>query len=812
MDKHFTDREEFRNDIIELLEKYQHGNIVYILSGKSGFGKSAFGQHIIDMFKGTYLCIKVKMLVGEKISLDEGFYFRRITMEVSSKSNLYGYPSFSEFFKNASNPLIQKLYTRQIEQDLATTHPFMDMAVNFYRRNDPMECFSEYQNLFPEDSRYIYMLLGEYLFECFKYPKRVILNIENVQNIDKLSLLKLIELIKRCTNLFLLLEFTSTTNSLIEAKNFEENFYDCGAYVITKNLKKLNYKSTCEILEYMYPDIDSIKREEVKRSIFITIDGNIRQLSDIDSIYELSDNESERNIVCSNSTDYTLTRLENLKDNNQIMLLCFVIAHMGKVDISVLKEMIRRKQYLLYLNFDNIVEMLSGSNGLLKTEHSQILVSHDSIPQRSNEIPLLKNRISLGYTIWIEYYENQLTLCEEKNIHSKTELVKKLCYFYNKYPPRSLGIIHLFQDIRKIALNSQNPEEAIAFLSTLGKNVQYCDTAELSNKIKNFLLKIYYESGLYKDAYSLLEDSKFMTDKSYILYKAILNNRLQKNEEAIEICNSAIEKYSKDERFVLCANLIILISAASKNDYKLCEEIFNDCISRQEFKNCYEYGFLLRNSEIVLPLQEAIPFLEQSAIHFKSYNAPIMEAHSRVSLLMNCSRIGFFGKAAENLLITKRLLHEESLERYILLNDEVAFQMCMGDFNPKLQDDLMLAMCTATTVFPKLIINKNLLILYTKNKEWSKGEEIVQYLLEQINLETNRLNICFTYWNISYFYKQFDPVQYEIYFNEYQRAYNELMSKPLRKSVLQRNMFHKPGNEFVIEFLSYWHFPIPDLI
>lgn len=810
MNEYFTDREEFKNDIIDLLKNVQNKNVVYILSGKTGLGKSAFGQHIINSFKGYYLCIKIKLLIGESISLNEGFYFRAIAQEVSKLGKMYGYCTLSDFLKNTSDPIIQKIFNMQIRKEVSEALPLLGAVSTIYNKNDPTDFFTEYEHLFPDDSHYLYLVLTEYLVQCFCDQQRVILNIENVQDIDGISLLKLKELLKKCDNLFLLLEYTTGDDSLLPAKKFEENFYDSNTEVITKKLKKLNYKSTCDILENMYPEKQKLRSEKIRKDIFITIDGNIRQLSDVESFYELSDDDIEENGYFEDHTDYTLSRLKNIKDKNQIMLLCLVISHMGKVDISVLKELIYSKMYILFLNFNNILKKLGGKQGLLEWDQSQIRVSHDSIIQLSKTIMPLKNKITLAYTLWIKYYENLFQLSKTEKTINKEGVVEKLCYFYSMYPPMASGLQNLFSDIRKIVLSSCNPDIAVSFLSNLSENAQYCEDAELQNSIRYFLLKIYYEAGIYSKAYDLLGNINFTSKKIYILYQAILKNRLQYYSESIKICENGIKEYDTDYHFILCAKLIIFISAASSNDYELCETVFSECVNEDLYKNYYEYGFLLRNSEIVLPLQDAIPFLEQSAEHFKCLHAPIMEAHSRISLIMNCARIGYFGKSAQNLVIAKRLLQHESLERYVLLNDEVALRMCMGDFNINLQDDLKLAMCTATTVFPKLIINKNLLILYAKNKQWEKGEEIVDYLLELLQEETNQLNICFTYWNISYFYKQFDQIQYEIYYLEYQKLYENLLSKPIRKSVIEKNVFHKPGNEFVIEFLSYWHFPIPD--
>lgn len=805
MNDFFVDREDLRKDILDILNDVQFNNIVYILSAKSGYGKSAFGQHIINQVKGEYLCFKISIPVGSNISLDEGFYFRNITTAVNKKSELYSYQSLREFLKNTDNPVIKRMFHTSISESLVGELPFAKAFSTLWNHNDILDVIPEYEHLFPDDSRYIYMVLTEYIFECFRYQKKVLLNIENIQTIDKLSLMKLQELLSKTNNIFLLLEYTSENDSLEGAKKFESNFYAEEVEVFTRRLKKLDFDNTCRILDNLYPNNSKFKNENSLKKIYFTIDGNIRQLSDIEEVYELS-NDRLLSIAGVN-LNYTYERLNNIKDKHQIMLLCIIVAHMGNVNIATLKHLLIINDYVSYMNLSELLSILCGENGLLKAENYNVSIAHDSILDNMKNIIRYEIKLTLAYTWWIAFYEGQLK--KNSNFTERNIVIKNLCYFYSVYPPAAIGILTLLPDVRKIALNSFNPDEAVSFLLEFYDYIDYFKDTELINKINEFLLELYYELGIYNKAYTIFKNMSFQYPKEQVLYDAILQNRLQNCEKAIILAKEGIKEYKSDKRFELCANLIILISAASKNDYKLCESVFETCIKEKSFEKYYEFGFLLRNAEIICTLKDSIDYLERSIEHFKKLKQPIMEAHSRISLLMNCSRIGDFEKAYTNLEVAKNILKGQSLERHILLNDEVAIQMCMGNFCLALQDSLKLAMCTAQDVFDKIIINKNLLIIYAKNEQWEYGQEIVDYLLNILERETNKLNICFTYWNISYFYKHFDKIQYDLYYNKYKNSYNELAKSSLRKNVADRNVYHKPNMEFVIEFISYWHFPIP---
>lgn len=807
MNQYFVDREDISKFLLDMIYEPQYKNIVYILSAKSGYGKSAFYQNIMNHIKGQYICHKVSIPIGHNISLDEGFYFRSLANQVTKNSEIYNYESFHEFIKNTKNPLVHRLYFNRLAEDTSEVLPAIKALSTVYRQNNILDTSTEYQYLHPEDSRYIYLLFMEYMLSCFQEQEKIIINISNIQKIDQLSLSKLLELLQRTKNIFLLLEYTSETESIEQAKIFESNFYSDKITIVTKKLKRLDFENTCKVLKNIYPEDIQLMDEATKREIYITIDGNIRQLSDIDNTYELS---SENIPISHAKLNYTEQRLKNMTDVNQVQILCIVAAHLDSVKISIFKDLLSKKLYYVYINSSVILEKLCEENGFLEIENEQIVFAHDSIKESIFTIPRFEIKISLAYNWWIEYYEELLKSQSHFFNYEKTTVIKRLCYFYSMYPPCAPRILTLLPDIRKIALNSLNPEEAMSFLHMFFDYMKELQDNSLSEKLNRFLLDLYYELGIYNKAEVIFHYLQFEQREIQILYGAIIQNRCQNCEKALDIIEKGIRDYGDNEHFRLCANLIKLISHASNNNYDLCEQIFQQSIKTMSYERYVEYGFLLRNAEIVCTLRDSIPYLEKSVNHFKKYNLPLYEAHSRISLLMNYSRIGQFQDAEINLKAAKRLLKNNTLERHILLNDEVAYHMCSGDFDLNFQNDLKLAMCTASYVFDKIIINKNLLLIYAKNKCWTEGQELVEILLAILENETNRLNICSTYWNISYFYKCFDKIKYNFFYDKYKKIYNELLKKTMRKSALEQDVFHKPDMEFEIGFISYWHFPIPD--
>lgn len=807
MSDFFVDRIELKQNLFELLNDVQLQNTVYILSSRSGLGKSEFCNQIIKNVCDKYPSVKISIPIGENISLDEGFYIREIARTISEQSKNYNYESLDEFIHNTDNSVITKIKAHKLAEESEELHKLVKPIHSIVSYFDNTGSFSEENLLNISDSRYIYIILNEYILHCCDLSSKVVINIENIQQIDILSLTQIKELLKKANNIFLLLEYTSRNDSLNEAKRFETNFHVGYTKVETRRLEKLGYEYTCELINYICPN-KNIMNEETLREIYVTIDGNIRQLSDIENVFEISDKDTSINT----QENFTLQRLKGMNNAHQIQLLCLVYAHMSQVPNEILKLLLSGKEYVLFLNYESILSELMGDSGLLEFDSvsNTIKLKHDSIRMEMKKIPRYEVKIALSFSWWIDFYEKELKKAGKNDWRNIKEIVKKLCYFYCYYEPAAGKILSVLPHIRMIAINSINPDEAISFLIGFYDTFKKLNDPEQLYTLEKFLLNIYYELGIFDKAYSVFKNISFRSVKTYNLYKAMLLDRLQQESEAIKIVDMELAKTS-DRRYELSLYMIKMIAAASINQYDECTKIFEYIYNNKDiYSKYFEYGFFLRNSEIVLSLRDAIPYLKESIQFFQNRNEKIYEAHTRISLLMNCARAGLFDEAREQLGIIKTAPKNNSLERHIILNDEAALEMCRGNYNKALEDELKLAMCTAQVVFDKIIINHNLLILYKKNEQMAEGRQVVEYLLELLGSETNRLNVCFTYWNISFFYKGYDDIQYTYYYNKYITLYRELTSRPIRKSVIETDVAHKPNMEYVIGFISHWRFPIPE--
>lgn len=803
MGDYFVDREDISNDIENNICS-SIGNTAYILYAMSGIGKSAFCHQVLKQMYEKYKIpgIKVSIPVGANISIDEGYYFRELVKECSDKCKIYGYMPFSEYLKKNDSPLVNRILSHQVADNFQGLSTLVKPLIALASYIDGSDYFDENLYYSPSDDRYVYIILVEYLRYVLKKYNRFIINIENIQQVDIISLQKLQELLKNESNIFLMLEYTiSSENDRNDVYSFMSNFDNFCDNKYIKKLTKLDFDNTCKLLSYLYQNNDIISDRENLHQIYLQIEGNLRKLSDIENVFEIYDENPS--ILSEDYTDITIANLTA----TQLQILCLVATHSAMVDESILKQLlIEYNKYQIFVLFEKEMNVLINEKRLLKVKDNIIQLSHDSI------LSVLKHtkympKMDLAVSWWVEFYEKQLKTDSSYDA-SNIEIVKKLCFFYCQNDMYNRKIIKLFPQIRILALNSINPEAAVAFLSDSAYAISEINDIDICNRHNEFLMKLYYELGLFEHSYNYI-DSINMNQKQKFLYKVALLDRLQHNEDAVCLINQEL-KDTADTHYQLCLQLIKMISEASNNRYDSCLSIFKDIEENDKYHNYIEYGFLLRNSEIVLPIKQSLQYIHKSIDFFNERNLILYEAYSHITLAMSSARIGFFEDARQAIKKAKILLSGQTLERHILLNDEAAIEMCSGNYNVELIYDLILASSTAVTTFDRLIINKNLLILYKKNKLICEGEELVNYLLELIELENDKLNICYTYWVISYFYKNMNNEKYQNYYKKYQEIFHSLVCSSIRQSALESEVYHKPNMEYVIGFISYWHFPIPE--
>jgi len=793
----YINRNTEKQNLLDDISSFNNGNRVVIIHAPSGVGKSAFCHQIMHMSKSIIVGLKITIPYGRNIELGQGLYLKTIATEIDRNAKIFNYLSFNAFLRKLKSKDLKKIYNLKLIEDLQPLGKFIKPISTVFSRLNNTGCFNAELYLYEDNENLLYTIIKGYIRFVLQ-QQNILLNIENIQSIDTNSLTILKELLDE-NGIYFLLEYTLDDNNINEVYKFSDNFKHRNCKIDVIKLEKLGFDDFCTIMHNI-PNIDRTKLHDY----YLNIDGNLRQIVDIESIISLSC--SQHSIDCSESiTNYTAEHLKYI-NRHQMQILCLVVVHNCKVKASVLSEMLMLKQYELFILIEKELCELSSIHKLLYNHDGHIELVHDSIYHLVINNQDFFITLTTAYSLWISYYEKILS--SKKYYVEDFDTIILLTHFYTNFEYSYKKVLDLLPHIRELACRSSNPTMIIDYLLKFDEKIRKINNVTLSKKINYFILRLCYDLGLFEMAYNQLSNidlNGYNTD----IYYAMLNDRLMNYEESLVIIQTCLAK-NPDNRTKLYLLLIKMISCASLNRYNDCVEIFNEICYNEIYKDIKEYGFFLRNSEIVLSLEESIKFLEESIKFFNPIDK-ICAEQARISLSMNQARLGLLDKARLNLSIAKETLYNLTLEKHIILNNMAAIEMCDGKFNDSIIEYLRLAGFYAFSIFDKLIVHKNLLIVLKKINQYLQGEIVVEYLMKQIEKEKNKLNICYTYWNISYFYKGYDTTKYEYYYNHYTLLLAELQEHGLRiDESYQSGCTYMPNMEYVIEFISYWHFPLPE--
>ena len=789
----FVDRQDYTESLSKLMRNCNHSSFVYILAARSGYGKTSFFRNFLsDSLSEDWICHSVIIPDQVDKSFEAGGILRRTAEVISEDSNACGYLPFGGFIRGTNNPIVKRIYEDKLAQ---TTSPWFKMgeSINSILHQHSREKTVEtYQIINPIDEKLNNLLVKEYLKEAL-YGRKNVIRISNAQNLDSTSTDGIVDVMKAVSSVVFLLEYTLDDDGSMEsAQKLGEYFEEYGITNHVRRLEKLEKRYTKDVFDSLHMGENIELSEKQFDDVFVKIDGNLRQLTDVETVFVISGQEN-----------YTEARMEKLNDTNAKHLLCIVATDRGEVSKATLDEMAANQAFPLSLCLEETLSALGGNHPFLLHDKDNYYIAHDSVTRLVLQMDHFIPARTQAYQWWIEYYESKVR--NEKCF----ENIRSLCYFYSVYEPCYVSIPSLFPDIRIMARNSANPSNTLSFLSSIADSAEQVEKKSLANDIRYFLMDLYYELGFYDEALSLLDDVEFEQNEVHYIYTAMLYNRTKKYSNALSLLDEKVHIYPQNDHFRLCAGIIRLLCYASMNQHTQSEKLFYELLEDNSFRTYKEYGYLLRSSVLSCSLDETICFLKKSIEFFRGIGETEAAGHSEISLMMTYCRSGQTDKARVCLQNAKDHLDNNSMVSLILINNEVAMRFCDKEFDMSCESSLQLAMSLTDYTFDKIVIGRNMLLLYIENQEYKKAEDIANYLLKLVEQEPNELCVCNTYLQISYFHKSTGSSLFDTYYQKYTSLYNELENRGLRKCIRESAKICRPNNEYTIGFLSFWSYPIP---
>ena len=807
----FINRKKDIDYLIDCIQNMVDDNRIILLKGKSGIGKSAFTRKVL--FDQYYRdCVKVRLEDGGA-RLPEGRCIEKLAQEIDRAAEFNNkLVSLSDFFNNSKGSRLKKRTFDIIKKAALKAVPgfgnLITTGTNLITKSGEFDSELFFNSSITE----VILVLKSYIDYNLQNNKLVI-NIENIQIIDSTSLELIRQTIENNKSILYIFEYTTNSASKINEDTLRERLTIKNSSIEERELKKLSFEDYLQIINQKGLDKKSI--DTILKYTYIKFDGDLRNLTDTEVI--LSFDQNITSILKAISEDNFNPRKSNIQslNENERFVLSAIVAHNSEVSSEDILYINKAKEVRhLLIDIDTALTKLDQQQLVFKSGNS-ISIRHDSVSKEIQQAEEYVKYIFIAHKIWSDYYGKLLS---EKNFsrHSKEIILYYLFQSLLNANPEKL--IPILPEIKGIVVNAIRPDTAVDYLESLRKILDTHPKAQVAGLYYE-LLEIYYYSGIFDKAYDVLE---MIDEESYrhAIFKAALLNRLDRHSEAIKFIKEKL-KLSSHPRLELCLKLILFISYRSILDTKSCKDVFNELRVNPAYRDYQEYGYFLRNSEIILPLEQSIFYAQESVEFFKSLDSNIQVGHSKITLSMLYAWSGDLNEAMKELKDAERILAGKTLERHILFSNKAAISMYQGIFSDEVEDLLIEARTTALTPFEKLAIFINMLIFYTQRDETDKCELVIANLLSIIELENDKIMHRLTYYHVAMAYKKNMPPLYERYLIKTKSIhqsinkdeYDDYWSLRLQltneiNDMSQHYVFLLKYN-FEPCFISYWHFEIP---
>lgn len=626
----------------------------------------------------------------------------------------------------------------------------------------------------------------EYIkFLLQKYP--FVLDITNIQNIDFMTVRSLQKILTDNNNMYFIFEFTtinSDTTKLWKLVKTFERYADIEVAEITK----LSSEYALKIVQpNNFSEIDAFQKFYTEIA-----DGNIYKLRS-------AKNEISKGNTYNLQQDPILSQISKLSYGQKI-ILAIICLNNGVINRTTLLDIIEKTKDTYYILNDDIFalqDLIDIFPDVCKIKHATIIDSFNLSPENYAAV--------VAYKLLLQYYTLKVTTTEISNdiISYQYEIIK----LHSIFDP--IQILSEIKVLKKILVTCLSEENGTALLTSIFNSI----TDDVENNVKIHIINIAYEAGFYKTAFKLLNEIECSKNKYPLLYCMLLN-RNDYHIECIELCVKHINK-SINDRITMILKMIKMLSERSLNNNAYVST-FWDIYNTTRYKQYYEYGFLLRNAQIVFDYQASINYLNESISFFTEKKSYKDAACTELTLCVQLARLGKLDIAQKRILAVKDELFNSTFEKHIVMLNMVAIELLSGNTNNDIFLQLERCLVTAITSFDKIVILNNELCWHILNKSSEQEFIAVKKQLDlALNVEPDKRLHRRTYINYAKYYDNvLNNIEKSLYWEKVASQIilpnDKLGNAFLRpEAAVDTELQYLASKPYYISFITYWHFDLP---
>ncbi len=694
-------------------------NITLFVEGASGLGKSRFVSQAFNELNS--LSIKIEVPNNDNKRHSAGTYLYSLAKSIDelakdSKSDS-SYDDIELYQRSLAPNLKHRLQTA-IKKDIAKITPVKHIAETLLDQADRTSNYTREQ-LFDSNTSEVHQFLIEYVTTQLQ-KENVFVGVENVQCIDDYSLECLLN-IASFHNVRFVYEYTT---ELEEADVWQ--LAELKRKLISKGL-------LCDSIVIEPIGVEEFKDYFEKNqdiawslisSAFKDWKGSLRPLNDIiaEELNEQKVREALSPLQNSNC-DPTLISSYRLKELSKAEQLIFTIicCHPEPAREDLIKLAIKDPSICrICFDINGLLSKLHNK-GFIKQVHNEWQPTDDSISAIWLKDPVSQRYKAIAYSFW--FHEYQSLLNGNDIFVSKSMVLQRLLYFSTV--TKSHYILEVLEQITDISLTQNDPRMIVDYVKNVRSKLSLESLKESDHYIDWWMSIYLHTIGCPKDSLEVLVS---ITNKTVpkMLLNAILLEELGEQQKALRICKEYLALEQTSNRTKFCFELVRIACFRGLGSMNLCRSLFDKLLTEKAFQDYREYGFLLRNAELVLSSEEAIPYLKQSANHFENHSYPRAAGFSWLTCSFHQARIGLLKEAKKSIHYANELLSGVVSERHSLLNNEAAIDIYAGHESKETKDSLLSAMSTATNDFERLVILSNLLVVNLKMRQLEVAEDLIE--------------------------------------------------------------------------------------
>lgn len=785
--KKIVDRKNETAYIIEDINKGNDSsrNKILFLWSDTGIGKTSIVSKVShDTSLNKPIVIVDTPPINNKELIGNGDFISYIAESVSNYLKEQNW-SLKDFLISGSSERLQKNESSKLLSNL-TSLPFTVFSILCERALSLNDADTDkIINGFDLESILINLEYIKSSLETFS----LVLNVSNIQNADSMSIMQLQKILSVTRGQYFIFEYTTkekNTDNLWQLAKTFENVADIDIYEI--NELPIEYALTI-INPSNHNIIEQLEKfyEEIAK-------GNLYKM------YKIK-NELDNTSLLPTFKDPIQLKIERL-NYQQKLLLSIICLHDGFIKTEDFLDIITYISDYYYVSINDVKELddfIEATNVYYKLQHASIIDSFDIG---------MENFASVAAFRFLEqYYISKIKYYEKDNV-KKDEYTFLILKLYSIFNPTK--ILDKLNDFKQLIISCISEEQGKKLL----EKIYYSLPDDTDENIKLHIINLGYEVGFYKSAHTIISQNNCVKENKLIL-ECMLLNRIDKHLENIEKCNKLLKEKNHSEHFILIIHMIKMLSERSLNDVKSYEKTFKQIFDNKRFVNLYEYGFLLRNSQIVFSLNKSLKYIKQSIDFFKAQENFKDAACSELTYAVQLSRLGRLTEADEHLKNIKTILLNSTFEKHIVYVNQSAIELLKGNAS----DDILLllekSLLSATTNFDKVVILNNKLCWFIVNSVEERlfidlKAQIDKLLVNEPDLRLHRR----IFINYSKYYQHVlcDSTVSNAWLKkakEIPSNNDELGDTYISGTCKNLELSFLAKQKFYISFITYWHFDIP---